>query len=90
MIGEPDYVNWPVERFVPTSNRAMLANGEGGTLPALQVECEQCGGDGRRARADGTHGTCPTCGGQGYFPTVFGEEVLDLVRRNLWKVTGEA
>jgi hypothetical protein len=56
------------------------------TLPKLQEECAQCCGLGVLTDPNGTRfRNCPHCGGLGSIATEFGKEVLDLVRRNLWR-----
>jgi hypothetical protein len=50
---------------------------------ALEALCERCEGAGGRG-GDRDYVTCCTCGGRGYIPTAFGEQILALVRRNPW------
>jgi DnaJ-class molecular chaperone len=49
----------------------------------LEVPCERCKGAGGRG-GDRDYATCCACGGRGYIPTTFGEQILALVRRNSW------
>jgi len=55
-------------------------------IPDLQRPCATCGGDGSLMIDQQVRVKCQECGGQGFFPTPFGEDVLDLVRRNFWKI----
>jgi hypothetical protein len=46
--------------------------------PALEEACPRCAGRGVTSGS-----ICKNCDGSGMAPTVFGEQVLSLVRRNL-------
>ena len=48
----------------------------------FEIACQNCDGFGGW-RENGVWGKCPKCGVKGFFPTEFGERVLDLMRRNM-------
>jgi hypothetical protein len=50
---------------------------------ALERECAACQGNGGWRREDGSWAVCGECDGKRFFPTEFGERVLDLVKRNI-------
>ena len=49
----------------------------------LQVVCSSCKGNGRLVAPSGRLLKCGYCDGSGFKLTDFGEEVLEIVRRNL-------
>lgn len=53
-----------------------------GNLPVLEFACPSCEGFGGWREANGVWIKCPECEGKAFFPTEFGERVLDLVRRH--------
>ena len=53
-------------------------------LIELEAECSRCGGNGKwREEGSGRLQICAACEGSGFYTTVFGEKVLNLLRHNL-------
>jgi len=49
-------------------------------LPNLEMVCPRCDGDGRSIEC--ADDECALCDGAGFIPTLFGRQILNLMRHN--------
>jgi hypothetical protein len=52
-------------------------------IPILEIECDECHGDGNEHWHNGSLAYCQKCKGAGYIPTDSGRLILALVSHNI-------
>jgi len=57
-------------------------------MSLLETPCDSCKGEGGW-QLEGRWVECRNCGGAGCFASELGQDVLDFIRRNFWRIAPE-